>query len=73
MVSSSFFVTPPVQGTWIGEWTGLLSHCFHTTSPLFSAMLDQPFTGGTIQACFETSLVGGGLTGGQTHGCEEGA
>ena len=36
-------------------------------------MLDQPFTAGAIQACFETSLVGGRHTAGQAHGCEEGA
>ena len=36
-------------------------------------MLDQLFTAGTIQACFETSLVGGRHTAGQAHGCEEGA
>ena len=35
-------------------------------------MLDQPLTAGTIQACFETSLVAGGHSAGQAHRCEEG-
>ena len=39
----------------------------------FGAILDQPFTDGTIQAFFETSLVGGRHTAGQVHRCEEGA